>query len=180
MVPLCQANKISNLTLSKSKIPDYARDYRNEYLFIIGINKKCGELEKKSGREDLFKSSQAGSLMTNFNRFLKAIEIGYLNDTSKINLKYIDVISIESLKIQLDDYIDIFNDYIEDAYTGFNKFFECFSRFMFKINVDEMSEYDYYKSLVFDGDSDDESETDSVSDEYKNEIYELLSMILND
>ena len=38
MVPLCQANKISNPTLSKSKIPDYARDYRNEYLFIRGID----------------------------------------------------------------------------------------------------------------------------------------------
>ena len=24
-----------------NKIPDYARDYRNEYLLIRGINKKC-------------------------------------------------------------------------------------------------------------------------------------------
>ena len=30
-----------------NKIPDYARDYRNEYLFIRGINKTCGELVKK-------------------------------------------------------------------------------------------------------------------------------------
>ena len=34
----------SNATLSKSKIPDYARDYRNEYLFIRGINKTCGDI----------------------------------------------------------------------------------------------------------------------------------------
>ena len=28
----------SNISKSKSKIPDYARDYRNEYLFIRGID----------------------------------------------------------------------------------------------------------------------------------------------
>ena len=58
---------------------------------------------------------------------------------------------------------------------------------MVKINLDEMSEYDYYASLVSDSDSDDEidyrysdSDIDSDSDEYKNEFYEILSKILND
>ena len=127
---------------------------------------------KKLGGEEIFKSPQAGSLMTYFNRFLKAQELEYLNDTSEIKLKYKDVISIESLKTQLDDYIDVFkdeeNDYLEYTYTGFNKFFECFSRFMVKINVDEMSEYEYYESLVFDSDSDDEIDyrySDSDSDD---------------
>ena len=35
---LPQSDHNCNATLSKSKIPDYARDYRNEYLFIKGIN----------------------------------------------------------------------------------------------------------------------------------------------
>ena len=101
-----------------------------------------------------------------------------------------------------------YNFTIEDVYPGFKKFFECFSRFKVKINVDNMSEYDYYKSLVFDGDSDDEidyrysdndsddeidcdsddigfkygngEEPETDSDEYDNVIYEFLSMILND
>ena len=162
MVPLADADKISNATLSKSKIPDYARDYRNEYLFIRGINKTCWNFVKKLGREEIFKSPQADSHMTHFNRFLKAQELEYLNDTSKIKLKYKDVISIESLGVDVDDYRDLYRDAenynIEDAYPGFKKFFECFSRFKVKINVDEMSEYDYYKSLVFDGESDDEIE----------------------
>ena len=188
---LDQTSNFQNSLKNTNKIPDYARDYRNEYLFIRGIDKKCGEFKKKLSREDLFKSSQANSLMRNFNRFLKAQELEYLNDTSEIKLKYKDVISIESLKTQLDDYIDVFdyeeNDYLEYTYTGFNKFFECFSRFMVKINLDEMSEYDYYASLVSDSDSDDEidyrysdSDIDSDSDEYKNEFYEILSKILND
>ena len=33
-----QSDHNSNSTLSKSKIPDYAKDYRNEYLFIRGID----------------------------------------------------------------------------------------------------------------------------------------------
>ena len=33
-----QSDHNSNSTLSKSKIPDYAKDYRNEYLFIKGID----------------------------------------------------------------------------------------------------------------------------------------------
>ena len=39
---------------------------------------------------------------------------------------------------------------------------------MVKINVDEMSEYEYYESLVFDSDSDDEIDyrySDSDSDD---------------
>ena len=35
---LPQSDRDSNSILSKSKIPDYARDYRNEYLFIRGID----------------------------------------------------------------------------------------------------------------------------------------------
>ena len=35
---LNQVDHNCNATLSKSKIPDYARDYRNEYLFIRGID----------------------------------------------------------------------------------------------------------------------------------------------
>ena len=71
MVPLADADKISNATLSKSKIPDYARDYRNEYLFIRGINKTCGNFVKKLGREEIFKSPQADSLITMFVTRLK-------------------------------------------------------------------------------------------------------------
>ena len=45
----------SNISKSKSKIPDYARDYRNEYLFIRGIDKTCGEFLKKFDEEEIFK-----------------------------------------------------------------------------------------------------------------------------
>ena len=63
---LTQSDRNSNPILSKSKIPDYAREYRNEYLFIRGINKTCENFVKKSGREEIFKSPQADSLITVF------------------------------------------------------------------------------------------------------------------
>ena len=50
-------------TQIKSKIPDYAIDFRNEYLFIRGIKKTCGEFIKRLDfGGDLFISSQANSL----------------------------------------------------------------------------------------------------------------------
>ena len=78
-----------------NKIPDYARDYRNEYLFIRGINKTCEDFVEMLGREEIFKSHQADRLMRYFNRFLKAQQLDYLSDTSEINFKYEDVKSIE-------------------------------------------------------------------------------------
>ena len=96
MVILAQTSNYQKCIKKANKIPDYAREYRNEYLFIRGINKTCGEFVKKLGREEIFKSPQADSLMRNFNKFLKAQELGYLNDTSEISLKYKDIKSTES------------------------------------------------------------------------------------
>ena len=174
----------SNATLSKSKIPDYARDYRNEYLFIRGINKTCGDFVKKLDEEEIFKSPQADRLILYFNKFLKAQQLGYLNDTSvtsEIYFKYKDVISIESLELQLDDYRNLYYDEysykideekydnnIENDYPGFKKLFECFSRFQDKLNVDYDSEYDYYKSKIFDSDSDSDDESGIDSDQINN------------
>ena len=47
---------------------------------------------------------------------------------------------------------------MENDFPGFKRFFECFSRFNDKINVDEVSEEDYYKSLIYDSDDDDDDD----------------------
>ena len=57
MEVLAHTSSISEKTL---KIPDYARDYRIEYLFIRGINKTCGEFVKRLDLEgEIFNSPQA-------------------------------------------------------------------------------------------------------------------------
>ena len=145
---LPQSDHNCNATLSNSKIPDYAREYRNEYLFIRGINKICENFVEILGREEMFKSHQADRLMRYFNRFLKAQQLDYLSDTSEINFKHEDVKSIESLELQLNDYMNLYYDpdrckfdeekynNVENDFPGFKRFFECFSRFNDKINVD--------------------------------------------
>ena len=170
MVILAHSSNYQKCIKKTNKILDYAREYRNEYLFIRGINKTCEKFIKTLDLEgEIFKSPQADSLMRNFNRFLKAQELGYLNDISKISLKYKDIKSIESLELQLDDYRSLYHgeysyefdeekydNNVENVYPGFKKFSECFSRFQEKLNVDYNSEEEYYKSKIFDSDSDDE------------------------
>ena len=61
------------------------------------------------------------------------------------------------------------NNNVENDFPGLKSFFECFSRFNDKINVDEVSEEEYYKSIIFDSDSDSDSDyniilSDSDSD----------------
>ena len=108
---LNHTSNFQNSLKNTNKIPDYASEYRNEYLFIRGINKKCGEFVKRLDVEGkIFNSSQANKLIFYFNEFLKAQQIEYLNDTSEINFKEKDVIGIESIEILLDDYMDLYCD----------------------------------------------------------------------
>ena len=165
---LFQSDHNCNATLNKSKIPDYVREYWNEYLVIRGINKVCENFVEILGREEIFKSHQADRLMRYFNRFLKAKQLDYLSDTSEISFKFKDVKSIESLELQLNDYMNLYYDSdsckfdeekynnVENDFPGLKRFFECFSRFNDKINVDQMSEEDYYKSIIYGSDSDDD------------------------
>ena len=165
---LVPTSNFQNSLKNTNKIPDYPREYRNEYLFIRGTNKSCEKFVEILGREEIFKSHQACSLMRYFNRFLKAQQLDYLSDTSEITYKFKDVKSIESLELQLNDYMNLYYDSdsckfdeekynnVENDFPGFKRFFECFSRFNDKINVDQISEEDYYKSIIFDSDSDDD------------------------
>ena len=96
-------NMNSDSILNKvKKIPDYARDYKNEYLFIRGINKVCGDFVKRLDEEENpFNNPQANKLIFYFNKFLKAQEIEYLKDISDFCFKEKDVKFIESLELRL-------------------------------------------------------------------------------
>ena len=146
-----------------NKIPEYAMEFKNEYLFIRGINKTC---ERFVNRLDLdakiFDTPQAYQLMLYIKRFLKAKELGYLEDNSEFKFKEKDVNYIDSLDLQLDDYMDLFYDLdsgefnqerYENEYQNLRKFNECFKKFMTKIYIKEMT-YSDIKIL----DSDDEND----------------------
>ena len=44
---LTQTSNVQKCVKVTNKIPEYARDFRNEYLFVRGINKACGDFINK-------------------------------------------------------------------------------------------------------------------------------------
>ena len=111
MVILAQTSNFQNCIKKTNKIPEYAREFKNEYLFIRGINKTCEEFVKKLDLDaKIFDTPQAYQRMLYFRRFLKAKEFGYVDDNSEFKFEESDVNYIDSLGLQLDDYMDLFYD----------------------------------------------------------------------
>ena len=170
---LDQSSNYQKCIKKTNKIPDYARGYKNEYFMIRGINKTCGKFVKILDQEgEIFNTPQAKKVMYYFNKFLKAQEIEYLNDISELYFKESDVRFIESLELQLDDYMDLFYDpdsyeFDEEKYEndspGLKEFSECFSKFKNKINIEELSFSDFNRDLSY-LDTDDSDSDDSDSD----------------
>ena len=77
-------------------IPEYARDFKNEYLFIRGINKEMESFVEKylTDTTELFVSSYNDRIKYFIKKFMKAQELGYLKDTSCFKFKECDVENI--------------------------------------------------------------------------------------
>ena len=126
----------SESTKSKSKIPDYAKDFRKEWLFIRGINKDFEKFVKKYFKDgcEIFVSGSCYRLMSIIRRFLKAQELGYLKDISSFRIKVFDVdnLLISFPKLKYDEFV---NGY-PNSYPGYREFYECFSKFHNKLNIE--------------------------------------------
>ena len=70
--------------MSPKVIPDYAKDYKNEYLFIRGIDKQfkyfLDNIEKAD--QGVFQNNRVEIIEKNINRLEKAIKMGYFKDNS--------------------------------------------------------------------------------------------------
>ena len=137
-------------------IPNYARNFKKEYIFIIDINQKCERFLKKIDEENVFNSPQAKKLIIYFNKFLIFQELGYFKDISNYYFKEEDVNFIVYLGSKLEENMDLlFNPvsfkFAQEKYenddTGFKVFFESFVKFK-----DKIKEITY--SLFIDSDSD--------------------------
>ena len=141
----------SNISKINSKIPDYARESRNGYLFIRGIDKKCEDFVNLiKENEEFYNGPEALRIFKFLKKFNKIQKIG--------NLKYIcfnilDVKNIYFIRVELDKYIDLYcdpytdefdeeryNNNVESDNPGFKSFYNCFYKFYDKIDIDE----DYY------------------------------------
>ena len=166
MGSLAQPSFISGSTQKHSKIPEYAKDFKNEWLYIRGINRKCGEfmkkLEETTSFEKVFSSSRAKALIKDFKNVLEAQKVGKLKNISDFYFKYFDANNIECLEEQLDNYRDLYvdpNSYefdkesyvlnIDIDFPGFRELFKLISLFNDKIKKEEP-----IFNRIFDSDSD--------------------------
>ena len=84
MVVLAQTSNFQKFIKKTNKIPDYARDYRNEYLFIRGIDKEFKyflENINKAAR-GIFQNHRVDRIKKYIKKFELAQKLGYLNDIS--------------------------------------------------------------------------------------------------
>ena len=88
MVILGQTSYFQNCIKKTNKIPEYAREYKKEYLFIRGINKEFKYFVDNinDATHGLFKNHKVARIKNLIKRFLKGQERGKLKDT-KIKIK---------------------------------------------------------------------------------------------
>ena len=153
----------SNISGNTLKIPDYAKDYKNEYLFIRGID-KCFKYfidNKNKVDEGVFQNNRVDIINKHINRLEKAIRLNYLNDTTDIEIDERDV-SYSSLLLEiLDDFSDyyvddewefnqeMFDRFVDRDFPGYKNLFKCIELFHSKFKM----VFDKYKINWHDSDS---------------------------
>ena len=162
-----------------SKIPEYARDYKKEYLVLRGIDKMCFNFISKyeTDNEKLFYPEYYDSIKYFIKRFLKGQERGKLQDISNFEIES----SVVDNLIKINKNFLNFNQYINfckicfdeddglfiDPYPGFKNIYDDFELFFskFKIKYEEGTSFSNYYS-----DSDSESESDGVNSDDLDDI----------
>ena len=100
---------------ANNKIPEYAREYKREYQFIIGLNKEFKYLKDFIYNKDInFKSHKLDRIMTFIKRFLRAQEKGRLKDISNFEFDYFHIENIYEINRDINYYhfmISIYYDW---------------------------------------------------------------------
>ena len=136
-------NHLSNyqncVKLTNNKIPEFARDYKKEYLYIRGLNKEFkyfyNHLDEINN--GLFKSKRSDRLCNLIKRFLRGQEKGKLKDISDLMLPKYDYSFIQEFYININYEVE-FGDNTIDV-----EFFELIGKLYNKIKI-EIVFSDYY------------------------------------
>ena len=176
----CASNNSENSNTSK-KIPEYAKDFKKEWLYIKGINRKCGDFMKKLGEdtdsfEKVFSSPRAKALIEHFKNVLEAQKMGKLQNISQLKFKLSAVYKIIDLRMDL--YYQMGNKFYTDFVISDDDFQDFFENFIiFTRNVNFKNEEDFEDDLYLEylNDSESESESDIEFRELFNRIFESES-----
>ena len=167
---------VSGLT-SKNKIPEYAREYKREYQFIIGINKEFRYLayfmENVEYEEIDFKDYKLDKIMKMIKRFLRAQEKGKFKDIRNLEFDYFDINNIYEIKKDLYGYYYIIQEVYdwskgkddESLVSRYEIYKHDLELFLSKLNIeiedtddDSCDSVDDYDIIFTDSDSDSDSE----------------------
>ena len=141
MVILGTSSNYQNCIKStNNKIPEYARDYKKEYLYIRGLNKEFKYFINKLDdlNNGLFESNISNRIKYNMKRFLRGQEKGKLKDISNLMLQRDDYLYIQDFYLNL--YYEI-KFYDNPSYKGF---FDLIGKLYNKIKI-EFVFSDYYE-----------------------------------
>ena len=116
-------------------------DFKNEYLFIRGINNEMESLVEKylTDTTELFVSSYNDRIKSFIKKFMKAQELDYLKDTSCFKFKECDVENIVFLFERMHFDFEEDEEFVDgnpDDFLGYRDFYELFCKFYEKINFD--------------------------------------------
>ena len=175
---LKHSSNFQNCIKLTNKIPVYARDYKNEWLLIRGINKEFKYFVDNidEARSGLFENPRVDTIKKYIKKFLLLQERGKLKDTNNfefINLDLENLIKIEIIFCNFKQYILFceccFHEEDEiflNPYPGFKNIYDDFELFFskFKIKYEEGSSFwDYCDYSESDGDYIDDN--DVIEDE---------------
>ena len=178
MVALTHFSSSQNCIKSTNKIPEYARDYKKEYLFIIGLDKEFKYFIDKLDdlNNELFESHRANRIKYFMKRFLRGQERGKLKDISGFEINENDVYNLIKIKKNFDCFklrYDFCKECIDDddddddepfvmPYPGFENIYYDFELFFSKLKIkyeedsdsDSDSDIEDYEVILPDSDSD--------------------------
>ena len=167
--------------MSQKVCPDYAKDYKNEFLFVRGID-KCFEYFLKNiywADMGLLKSHKVEKINRLIDRLEKSQKYNYLNDITNKEIDEHDVGNAINLLIELNELLDryyipnspVFNyqyfyAFIEEDYPGWTKLEKTVKRFLEKFT--SADKYYPHPKIIW-SESESESEVVSLTDK-SNEV----------
>ena len=159
--------------------PDYAKDFKNEYLFIIGINNEFKYFldNMNEATRGLFENLRVDKIKKFISKFLLYQNSGYFKDLSNFEIKSSDIKNLIRIKKKFNDFNNLINyrkdcydgdeQNFVDPYPGFINIYDDFVLFCSKFKIkyepnDRFWDYnaDRYRYRYCFSDSDSDSDSD--------------------
>ena len=108
MVILAHSSNFQNCIKKTNKIPEYVRDFKNEYLFIRCINKEFKYVVENinEATRGLFENHRVDKIKKFIKKFLLAQKLGYFNDISNFEIlinifNFVKIVMMKMIKFLL-------------------------------------------------------------------------------